>query len=696
MRAIQARTRTFHTRRVASRRQERFEFALLPDTAFEEVLGRLRQLFHDKCAYCETRLLGQEGLDRFRPKAGALGLKRDFWPDHYWWLAYRWENLYAACAKCNQVKGPKFPVAGKRIRIAAIGKALDREQRLLIDPCLDNPAEDLEFLEDGTVRPRTQKGDVTIGVLELNRSTLVAARMGAALAISSFSKRVPTRALSASLPWKDPVEKVLEALGRGTSDETWAPAIREMRIAVSADGAHAAAARAQVRRWLDQQSLKVGGARGPVRPSSRATRHTRLRTHFLTDIELRNFRGLAELKLTFPPGDRAGAPWVVLLGENGTGKSSILQAIATVLAGSRKREGITLRPSGALRHGALRGHVRLHLSGGDGPLGLAFERGARRFTYQGTPPNRVVLAYGATRLLPRDNRIEKSSGQVRVRNLFDPFRPLLDADRWLGRLDRPTFDYVARALKDVLSLPRSSRLRTVRRRDGMGVQLALFGTPLSLEQLSDGYQSVLGLTCDIIAGLMSGHEGALEAAEGTVLLDELGTHLHPRWRMSIVRSLRKAFPRVQFIVSTHDPLCLRGFEDGEVVVLRRTARGRVYPVPDLPAVKGMRVDQLLTSEFFGLQSTLDPEIEAESNEFYRLLAVRKPTRTQRTRIGELRESLKKHELPGTTRRERRMLELIDVELASIDNEPQSEERTKLRATTNARIAADLNKLLERS
>jgi AAA domain, putative AbiEii toxin, Type IV TA system len=200
------------------------------------------------------------------------------------------------------------------------------------------------------------------------------------------------------------------------------------------------------------------------------------------------------------------------------------------------------------------------------------------------------------------------------------------------------------------------------------------------------------LTCDIIAGLKASSKGALEAAEGLVVIDELGAHLHPRWRMRVVESLRRAFRRVQFIVSTHDPLCLRGLDNGEAVVLRRTTRGRVFSVPDLPPIKGLRVDQLLTSEYFGLSSTMDPVIEQRYREMYRLLALRHPTPKQTERIHQLRTELAPFEVPGATRRERRLLEIIDKELAQTDEEPDPGKRVEIRQQSD-RLVADLNRLM---
>ena len=103
----------------------------------------------------------------------------------------------------------------------------------------------------------------------------------------------------------------------------------------------------------------------------------------------------------------------------------------------------------------------------------------------------------------------------------------------------------------------------------------------------------------------------LEDARGVVLIDEIETHLHPRWKMRVMRALRKAMPKVTFIATTHDPLCLRGMEQGEVVVLAKDKNQQIYQLTDLPNISGMRVEQILTSDYFGLNSTADPETEAQ-------------------------------------------------------------------------------------
>lgn len=127
-------------------------------------------------------------------------------------------------------------------------------------------------------------------------------------------------------------------------------------------------------------------------------------------------------------------------------------------------------------------------------------------------------------------------------------------------------------------------------------------TPIG--QMSDGYRVVFAMATDIMRHMVK-IWGNLEFARGIVLIDEIETHLHPRWKRQVMSALRGAMPRVQFIATTHDPLCLRGMRNGEVHVLYRDEDARVALVEDLPDISTLRAEQILTSDYFGLSSTAD-------------------------------------------------------------------------------------------
>jgi len=659
-------------------------------------------------------------VDHFRPKVGAVGLGRDYSPDHYWWLAYEWTNLYLACKACDNLKGTKFPVDGKRAPLEGDKAALSREKRLLLDPCVDLPDDHIAFDEGGLVHGRTRQGAVTIEVLALNRTDLVEGRRSEALKVNEVLRLISLRIkgrCDRSLGGPDGGDLVaaMLTLVSGAFIGKHRRQGQRLRFLIetllSPESAHLAAKRQIILRWWQQrlehragvkQRSKLRGRGSPAIAGLEAAprqppavKRGDIATVRIDEISIRNFKAIERLDLTCTSTGPGGTPWLMLLGVNASGKSSVLQAVALALAGKEHRRELRLDGSGFVRHGADRGHVELKLSGRVEPLRLEFGRGLRSFGGSANEVNTPVLGYGATRLLPsRQLPRPERADLVRIKGLFDPFVPLVDARRWLGHVGRDEFDYTALAIRDILAhdLPTPDEARLIPSAGGkLGFKVRIYGEDVSLDDLSDGYQSLIGLTVDLISGLRIQQKGRLETAEGIVLLDEMGAHLHPRWRMRVVGSLRRAFPRVQFVASTHDPLCLRGLADREVVVLRRGRQGRIFSVTDLPPLGGQRVDQLLTSEFFGLDSVMDPKIEALFREYYDLLALRSPTAEQRRRIRELGGTLAEVDVPGTTRRERMLLQVIDGYLANSERQPSLRVREAMRSSAEWRLGRCLSR-----
>ena len=106
----------FYAQPILSRLQERAQFN---SEIWDETKPALKKLFNGKCAYCETRMdtSSVAEVNRFRPKGGSINLNKKFDPDHYWWLAYEWFNLYLACSVCHRNKASRFPVLGHRVKV---------------------------------------------------------------------------------------------------------------------------------------------------------------------------------------------------------------------------------------------------------------------------------------------------------------------------------------------------------------------------------------------------------------------------------------------------------------------------------------------------------------------------------------------------------------------------------------------------
>jgi len=107
---------------------------------------------------------------------------------------------------------------------------------------------------------------------------------------------------------------------------------------------------------------------------------------------------------------------------------------------------------------------------------------------------------------------------------------------------------------------------------------------LAVSQLSDGIRNSLAVVADIAfrAVQLNPHLGA-EAGRltgGIVLIDEVDMHLHPSWQQLILQLLREAFPRLQFIVTTHSPQVLSTVPRENIRVLEQDERGARARTPD--------------------------------------------------------------------------------------------------------------------
>jgi len=211
--------------------------------------------------------------------------------------------------------------------------------------------------------------------------------------------------------------------------------------------------------------------------------------------------------------------------------------------------------------------------------------------------------------------------------MFDPVARLPNPQHWLLHCPEDHFSLAIRALRSLLLLPDEAVVvRSRKESNPRGQIVFLFNNQVeSLDALSEGYKAIVALGVDIIRELLD-YWDDLESAHGVVLVDELDTHLHPRWKMRIAERLRKALPEVQFLASTHEPLCLRGYFDGEVQVLRRDRAARIERIEDLPSIRGLSVQQILTSDLFGLWSAEDPELEDAVARYVTLIG--KPDRTE--------------------------------------------------------------------
>ncbi|HEX2692005.1 MAG TPA: AAA family ATPase [Kofleriaceae bacterium] len=329
----------------------------------------------------------------------------------------------------------------------------------------------------------------------------------------------------------------------------------------------------------------------------------------LRRVHIRNVRSIAELTWELPPGV-SGPGWHVILGDNGSGKSSFLRSLALALVGPREAFGLRQSWDEWVRTGSDEatvelvivppGEDRIDRSSRRLAPGRAFEivlrRGAHGITGRTgegpfpdlwdvvEPAGWFCASYGPfRRFTGGDQELEKLyTSQPRLArhlSVFGEAVALTEALSWLqslkfkqlegnteGDLLAPIFAFV----NQPGFLPHEVRLRDVTSRGVDFVDANGFKVPV--QELSDGYRSVLSMTFELVRqmALAYGTAGLFSADHtqvippGVVIVDEIDAHLHPSWQRTIGVWFRKHFPNVQFIVSTHSPLICQAAEVGTV------------------------------------------------------------------------------------------------------------------------------------
>lgn len=129
---------------------------------------------------------------------------------------------------------------------------------------------------------------------------------------------------------------------------------------------------------------------------------------------------------------------------------------------------------------------------------------------------------------------------------------------------------------------------------------------ISFDKLSDGEKCYITLVLDIARRLATSNAGGDSPLLGTqiVMIDEVDLHLHPSWQLHVISNLEKKFPNCQFFITSHSSLVLSSLRDsGQLIVLRD---GKRLEVSDIPY--GDNGDYIL-KRFFSLNEVRNPEVQ---------------------------------------------------------------------------------------
>jgi energy-coupling factor transporter ATP-binding protein EcfA2 len=398
---------------------------------------------------------------------------------------------------------------------------------------------------------------------------------------------------------------------------------------------------------------------------------------FIKHITLRNIRGFSELSFDLTRQGEQYAGWTVFTGDNGSGKSTLLRAIAVGLVG--KDVARSLQPSFHrwMRDGAAQQESSIQLEivrreeddelvdPGRAPAMLfpakiALKNGGKETTLQAEipgsaksrktyhTPNRTIWSseargwfscgYGPFRRVfgasPEATRQMVAPTTERFVTMFQEAASLAEVDQWMRLLKHKELenrDAEREQLALVLELLRDDLMPNqiiVDRVDSDGLWLKdRNGVQLAWGEMSDGYRAAAALLADIVRHLIGtyGLAGLTEKTgegktvikrSGVVLIDEIDAHLHPGWQREIGFWLKRHFPNIQFLVTTHSPIiCQAADQNGLFVLPDPGSESSPGPLSeeDYQKVIASRPDTILLTPAFGLQNTRSPRaVEARA------------------------------------------------------------------------------------
>lgn len=169
-----------------------------------------------------------------------------------------------------------------------------------------------------------------------------------------------------------------------------------------------------------------------------------------------------------------------------------------------------------------------------------------------------------------------------------------------------------------------------------GVQINTPTGRVALPKLSLGYKTVFAWAVDFALRMFFRHPNIQSPLEqpAIVLIDEIDLHLHPKWQRSIREYLTRHFSNTQFICTAHSPLMAQESQNDNIAVLIQSG-DEIHIHNDLHRVRGWRIDQVLTSDLFGLESARSTEIQNLIDERRKLLKKKRRSKQDKDRITEL-------------------------------------------------------------
>ena len=355
----------------------------------------------------------------------------------------------------------------------------------------------------------------------------------------------------------------------------------------------------------------------------------------ISKLRLENIRCFKDIEISFEDKKGDVKNWSFIVGDNGQGKTTILRSLAAGLCDKEGASALLAELYGFLRRSKKRGSIEICLKNEDDKkytlktqiegdnesvfhdvfhgdcVGKENSNKAKNFKREKI----FAVAYGASRSVTGTESYEEYALVDSLYTLFNYKYPLQNAELGASRVkihSGEEWKKLQNILKEVLMFQEDDEIFLER----TGLYVETRRGKESFNTLSDGYKSLTSVILDFLSWNLIYKEDEdfdLSNLSGILIIDELEQHLHPKWQRKIVKILSEQFPKVQFICSTHTPICVLGLNDLENSWLFKAAyvnnHSEVERFDLKEDFKGYRSDQILTSGIFDLTDTRSVSVE---------------------------------------------------------------------------------------
>lgn len=355
---------------------------------------------------------------------------------------------------------------------------------------------------------------------------------------------------------------------------------------------------------------------------------------YIKEVGIVNFKGFrGKHKFSFVDENGDWCRWTVFLGNNNTGKTNLLKAIASLEptssdSGNNPRNK-TIYPLGIkkriyskeIKIGMLSLSVLIEPNVKIKKEDICLKYSHKFFSITSGHSNTVdkvlnliVSGYGVIREIEKKGIRTEVNDDSNSENLFNNIK-LLNFEDWLFQLDYAAKNKQKKAairidtLKSVLIgdiFPEIKNIRFISDEDlNNYIEFKTEDGWHKMSELGYGYQATLSWMADFCKKMFDRYPNSPNPLKepAVLLIDEIDLHLHPQWQRGLIQSLSDIFPQTQFIVTTHSPFIIQSMENVNLYTLNRVGDHTEVKHLGNKSYIGWKIEEIL-SEVMGLDEKI--------------------------------------------------------------------------------------------